>query len=153
MRKPSSFISCSHSRPDGGRSAGKGRQGSINAETRITRDFSGHRPLPSSRSASGLAGGPPEAVSAERPVACFGDLQPFDFERLPPFPEHTLSRRGGEAGAHPLCQLVRREAMHAHDGFGAPSRAATSEERKRAAKIGCAAKIGLWAARASKPRH
>jgi hypothetical protein len=92
-------------------------------------------------------GGPREAISAERPVACFGDLQLFNFERLPPIAERALSGRGGEAGAHQLCQLIRREAMHAHDGFGAPSRAATSEERKRTAKIGRAANIGLWAAR------
>jgi hypothetical protein len=56
MRKPSSFISWIQPAPDGGRSAGEGRQGSINADTRIARDFSGRRPLPSSRSASGACG-------------------------------------------------------------------------------------------------
>src|SRR5205823_6333500 len=116
-------------------------------------DFSGHGPLPSSRGASGLAGEPPEAVSAERPVACFGDLQPLDFERLPPFAEHALSGRGGEAGAHQLSQLIRREAMHAHDRFGAPSRAATSEEPKRAAKIRLSAARFSKPVRFSKPRH
>jgi hypothetical protein len=30
-------------------------------------------------------------LTAERPVACFGDLQPFDFERLSPFAEHALT--------------------------------------------------------------
>jgi len=58
---------------------------------------------------------------------------------LPPFADCALSGRGGEAGAHQLCQLIRREAMHAHDGFGAASRAATSEKPKRAAKIGLSA--------------
>jgi len=38
MRKPSSFISWIQSGPDGGRSAGEGRQGSINADTRIDAD-------------------------------------------------------------------------------------------------------------------
>jgi hypothetical protein len=35
MRKPSSLISWIQSGPDGGRSAGDGRQGSINADTRM----------------------------------------------------------------------------------------------------------------------
>jgi hypothetical protein len=33
-----------------------------------------------------------EALSAECPVARFGDLEPFDFERLPPFAEHGFTR-------------------------------------------------------------
>jgi hypothetical protein len=51
------FISWIQSGPDGGRSADEGRQGSINADARIARALSGHRLLPSSRSASGLARG------------------------------------------------------------------------------------------------
>jgi hypothetical protein len=43
--------------------------------------------------------------------------------------------------------------MHAHDGFRAASRAATSEERKRAAKIGLSAGRFSKPARSSKPRH
>jgi arylsulfatase A-like enzyme len=39
----------------------------------------------------------PSLPTPERPVACFGDLQPFDFERLPPFADHVLSSRGGES--------------------------------------------------------
>jgi hypothetical protein len=35
MRKPSSLISWIQSGPDGGRSAGEGRQGSMNADTRM----------------------------------------------------------------------------------------------------------------------
>src|SRR5262245_6775182 len=83
----------------------------------------------------------------ERPVACFGDLQSFYFERLPPFADHALSDRGDESEAHQLCQLVGLEAVHAHDPFGAAFRAATDEQRKRAALI------GLWAARWSRARH
>jgi len=41
-----------------------------------------------------------EEPTPERPVACFGDLQPFDFERLPPFADHVLSSRGSESYAH-----------------------------------------------------
>ena len=55
MRKPSSLISWIQSRPDGGRSAGDGRQGPTNAETRIGGDFSGQRPPASRRSARGIA--------------------------------------------------------------------------------------------------
>ena len=88
-----------------------------------------------------------EEPTPERPVACFGDLQPFDFERLPPFADHVLSSRGSESYAHQLCQLVGREAVHAHDVFGAASRAATGEQRKRAALM------GLWGARWSRARH
>ena len=43
--------------------------------------------------------------------------------------------------------MVRREAVHTHNPFGAASRAATNEQRKRAALI------GLWAARWSRARH
>jgi hypothetical protein len=88
-----------------------------------------------------------EEPTPECPVACFGDLQPFDFERLPPFADHVLSSRGSESYAHQLCQLVGREAVHAHDVFGAASRAATGEQRKRAALM------GLWGARWSRARH
>ena len=83
-----------------------------------------------------------EEPTPERPVACFGDLQPFDFERLPPFADHVLSSRGSESYAHQLCQLVGREAVHAHDVFGAASRAATGEQRKRAAQIG--PRAAMW---------
>ena len=44
MRKPSSLISWTQPEPDGGQSAGEGRQGSINADTRIAGDFSGYQP-------------------------------------------------------------------------------------------------------------
>src|SRR5262249_35071210 len=39
MRKPSSLTSWIQPGPDGGRSAGEGRQGSINADTRIAEGF------------------------------------------------------------------------------------------------------------------
>ena len=89
----------------------------------------------------------PLLLIAERPVTCLGDLQHFDFKRLPPFANHALSGLGGESDAHQLCQLVGREAVHAHDSFGATFRAATDEQRKRAALI------GLWVARRSEARH
>jgi len=105
--------------------------------------------------ASGLARGSaglcvreaPSLLSAKRSVTCLGDLQRFDFERLPPFAEHALSGRDGEADAHQLCQLVVREAVHTHNAFGAASRAATNQQSKRAAQI------GLWVARHSGARH
>jgi hypothetical protein len=89
----------------------------------------------------------PSWPAAERPIACFGDFQSFNFDRLPPFADHALSARGGEPEAHQLCQLVSRETVHAHDAFGAASRAATDEQRKRAALI------GLLAARWCGARH
>jgi len=49
MRKPSSFISWIQPGPGGGRSAGEGRQGSINADTRVAGFLLGHRPTSSSR--------------------------------------------------------------------------------------------------------
>jgi hypothetical protein len=89
----------------------------------------------------------PAPIFFERSVACFGDFQPFDFERLLKFANHALSGQGGESGAHQLCQLVGREAVHTHGWFGAACRTATGEQRKRAAPI------GTWAARWSGARH
>jgi hypothetical protein len=83
-------------------------------------------------------------TAAERPVACFGDFQPFDFEQL--VANHALSGRGSVSDANQRCQLVGRESVHMHGCFGAASRTAT-EQRKRAALI------GLWASRWSGARH
>jgi hypothetical protein len=78
-------------------------------------------------------------TAAERPVACFGDFQPFDFEQL--VANHALSGRGSVSDANQRCQLVGRESVHMHGCFGAASRTATGEQRKRAALI------ALWASK------
>jgi hypothetical protein len=71
-------------------------------------------------------------AEAERPLACFGDRLGLPLNS----PTNALSGRGGISEPHQLCQFVGREAVHAHDSFGAASRATTGEQRKGAALIG-----------------
>jgi hypothetical protein len=86
-------------------------------------------------------GGGWEALSAERPVACFCDLQSCDFER---FAKHGLGGPSDESEADQLYQLIGLEAVNAHDPFGAAFRAATDEQREGAALIGLKwSRVGL----------
>jgi hypothetical protein len=69
----------------------------------------------------------PDRLTAERPLARFGDLQPCDFNRLRAA-DHTLDGRGGESDTDQLRQLLGREAMQEHDRFGAARGSAASEQ-------------------------
>ena len=69
----------------------------------------------------------PDRLTAERPLARFGDLQPCDFNRLRDA-DHSLDGRGGESDTDQLRQLLGREAMQEHDRFGAARGSAASEQ-------------------------
>jgi hypothetical protein len=68
----------------------------------------------------------PLSLIAERLLASFGDLEPFDFER-PRAADYALNALRGESGADQLRQPIGRESMQQHDRFGA-ARSATASE-------------------------
>jgi hypothetical protein len=74
-------------------------------------------------------------VVAERLLARFGELEPFDFGRLPAA-DHALGGLGDASDAHQPRQLVGREAIHKHDRFGAAFGTAAREQRDCAALMG-----------------
>jgi hypothetical protein len=78
-------------------------------------------------------------------LARFGELEPFDFGRLPAA-DHAFGGLGDESDAHQTRQLLSREAVHKHDRFGAAFGTAAREQHD------CAALMGLEDATAGR-RH